>query len=104
MRSRYTAFSLGLSKYIIQTTHPLNNDYKENKSTWEQEILQFSNNFDFEKLTILEFLEPTLTHPNISYVTFTAQISLNGQDNSFTEKSKFEKIENRWLYLEGVQI
>lgn len=104
MRSRYTAYALGLSKYIIQTTHPLNNDFQEDTISWEKEISKFSNDFTFEKLTILEFIDTNNTNQNISYVTFKAQISLNGQDNSFTEKSKFEKLENRWFYLSGVHL
>ena len=94
MRSRYSAYSLSLSKYIIQTTHPQNTDFKSDIPLWEKEILEFSNNYKFEKLTILEFEE----NGNISYVTFTAQLSLNGNDKSFTEKSRFEKVDNIWLY------
>lgn len=100
MRSRYCAYSLSLPLYIIKTTHPLNNDFIEDKNIWKQEIVEFSSNFDFEKLTILEFIE----NLDISYVTFTAKLKHNNTDQSFTEKSKFMKIDNKWLYLSGEQL
>lgn len=100
MRSRYTAYKLSLAKYIIKTTHKNNIDYTKDFLSWEKEILQFSTNFTFEKLKILEFIEGN----EISYVTFHAKLTLNGKDNSFTEKSKFEKVDNRWLYLSGVHL
>jgi SEC-C motif-containing protein len=98
MRSRYTAYSLCNTNYIIQTTHPRNNDYQENKILWANEIIEFSKNYTFEKLTIINFID---TKPT-SYVTFTAQISFEGNDHTFTEKSSFEKIDNIWTYLEAV--
>lgn len=84
----------------MQTTHPLNSDFKVNTKTWGKEIRQFSQEYSFEKLTILEFVD----NDTQSFVTFTAQISLNGKDCSFTEKSKFVKIDKNWLYLLGEQV
>ena len=100
MRSRYTAYSMQNAKYIIKTTHPDNIDYHENKILWEQEILDFSKNFTFEKLTVLEFIE----NDPISFVTFIAQISSGADDHTFREKSSFKKINNCWLYLNAVKI
>jgi len=34
-------------------------------------------------------------------VTFVAHLSQNQQDASFTEKSYFEKVNGKWLYLNG---
>jgi len=100
MRSRYTAYFLGNAKYIIKSTHPKNIDYQGNTILWEKEILEFSQNYTFEKLSILEFVENEPT----SYVTFKAQINYKGNDHSFTEKSAFEKINNVWMYLKAVNI
>jgi len=97
MRSRYCAYFLNNAKYIIKTTHPKNIDFKQDTQKWEYEILDFSQNFTFEKLSILEFIDNTPT----SYVTFTAQISSNNEDHTFTEKSSFEKINAQWLYLKA---
>jgi SEC-C motif-containing protein len=98
MRSRYSAYFLADPKYIIKTTHPFNIDFQEDKILWEKEILEFSLNYTFEKLTIIEFIE---TEPT-SFVTFRAQISCEGNDHTFCEKSSFERINNAWLYLKAV--
>ncbi|MDC0933417.1 YchJ family metal-binding protein [Arcobacteraceae bacterium] len=100
MRSRYTAYALNNAKYIIKTTHPHNIDFQENKTLWEKEILEFSQNFTFEKLTIHEFIDAEPT----SYVTFRAQITSNGNDHTFTEKSSFKKIDNAWVYFQATSI
>ena len=100
MRSRYTAYSICDAKYIIKTTHPLNKDFMEDKDIWKEDINNFSSEFKFQKLTILEFIEKT----DISYVTFTAKLEHNNTDQSFTEKSKFTKINNNWFYLSGEHI
>lgn len=98
MRSRYSAYFLANAKYIIKTTHPLNIDFQEDKISWEKEILEFSQNYTFEKLTILEFIESETT----SFVTFRAQITCEKNDHTFREKSSFKKINNTWMYLKAV--
>jgi SEC-C motif domain protein len=98
MRSRYSAYALNLPDYIIETTHPRNAQYAENKAQWRQSISHFSKITSFPKLVILEFKE----NQNSATVTFTAHLLQDGRDASFTEKSSFEKVNNRWLYLSGV--
>jgi len=100
MRSRYSAFFLSLPKYIIKTTHKDNVDYTQDITQWENDIVYFTQNFNFEKLTIIDHIPGN----TISFVTFKAQISSHGKDETFCEKSKFERINNRWLYLSGEQI
>jgi len=100
MRSRYSAYYLSNAKYIIKTTHPLNIDYQNDFISWEKDILDFSTNYTFEKLDILEFIESEAT----SFVTFRAQITCEGNDHTFCEKSSFEKINNKWLYLNAVNV
>lgn len=97
MRSRYSAFALKNSKYIIKTTHEQNSDYTKDIKSWENSILDFSSTCEFRKLEILDFIDGE----NESYVTFKAYIFCNGEDNSFTEKSKFLKEQNMWLYHSG---
>ncbi len=98
MRSRYAAYALGLADYIIATTHPSNPDYSAPTEQWKQEILAFSNQTRFLGLTIHTFLDG----PSEAYVAFTAHLEQNGIDASFTEKSRFFKEGERWLYTEGI--
>lgn len=97
MRSRYSAYVLDLPDYIIETTHPASPQYTDNKFTWKRRISQFSRNFSFDRLEVLDFKERN----TLATVVFTAHISQNNQDASFTEKSYFEKINGRWLYRAG---
>jgi SEC-C motif-containing protein len=92
MRSRYSAYALGLADYIIKTTHPQNEQPLSRET-----IQQFSASTQFKNLEILKIEEG----PKTSTVTFKASLMNNGQDISFTEKSLFEKIGDQWLYLSG---
>jgi len=97
MRSRYVAYALQIPKYIIDTTHKDNKDYLDDKNLWESQILDFCINYDFKSLEIIDFIDENLE----SFVTFRVQLLYKNEDNSFTEKSKFLKIDGRWLYHSG---
>ena len=98
MRSRYSAYALGLSDYIIDTTHPKNPRYHPNRSEWKKEIDQFVGLTDFVDLEVIAHSEKG----DQGTVTFNAYLRQQGKDASFTEKSRFEKVDGRWLYLDGV--
>lgn len=97
MRSRYAAYALRLADYIMQTTHPLNRSYLIDQERWKKEILSHYGNTEFYGLSILEFIDGS----SEAYVTFTAQLRQKNRDVSFTEKSRFLKVGNRWLYESG---
>jgi SEC-C motif-containing protein len=99
MRSRYSAYSLNLPDYLMATTHPKNEQYMEDASAWKQSIQQFTKNTLFKSLEILDASEDGAN----ATVTFRAGLMQGLKDISFTEKSSFEKIDGRWLYLDGVK-
>lgn len=88
MKSRFSAYATGEVKYIQKTA--TNQDDTDS-------IKEFCKNSEFKKLEILEFVDGE----NEAYVTFRATIFQGDKDISFTEKSRFLKIEDRWLYVEG---
>jgi len=96
MRSRYSAYALNISSYIVATTHPASPEYSENLFSWKRSISKFSTSTSFQKLEILDFKEKN----TLATVTFTAYIHQE-QDATFTEKSYFEKIGSKWLYRGG---
>lgn len=100
MRSRYAAYALGLSDYIIQTTHPENPGFQKDTAKWQKEIEFFSQHTLFQKLEILDAND---SEP-LAYVIFRAHLMQRGQDASFTEKSFFKKQNGYWLYLSGTPI
>lgn len=85
MRSRYSAYALGLADYVLASS-----EYQDDKD----KILQFCNTTRFEDLDILDFIDGETK----AYVTFKATLSQNGHDASFFEKSEFEKINGKWFY------
>mgnify|MGYP000235036034 CR=1 FL=1 len=93
MRARYSAFALRDVDFIMHTTHPDSPHRKKDKRLWVAEILAFAQQTQFVALTILETTEDT--------VTFRAGLMQNLRDSSFTEKSSFERIKGKWLYVTG---
>lgn len=97
MRSRYCAYAMGLTDYIMDTSHPDNPNYTEDKKAWKTEIAQFCKIAKFPGMKVIEFVDGDDT----SFVTFNAFVTVGREDASFTEKSKFIKKDGRWLYLDG---
>jgi len=97
MKSRYSAYVVGDVNYIIKTTHQENPDFTLALKQWKNDILSFSKNSDFKKLTILDFVDLGLE----AFVTFEVKLYINNQDETFIEKSRFLKEDDRWLYHSG---
>lgn len=97
MKSRYCAYALEKSEYIILTTHKDNVDFQSDIKSWNNDILDFCKNTKFEKLEILEFIDSI----EESFVTFKATLLQHNKDASFCEKSRFLKIDGKWLYVDG---
>jgi len=94
MRSRYSAYAVGDSSYIIKTTHPDNSDYTSNIKNWKESILSFSKQTNFLSLEIIDFIDGE----EEAFVTFNARLS----SGDLKEKSRFLKLYGRWLYADGV--
>lgn len=85
MKSRYSAYALKLSDYIIETTHPNNPHYDRDLARWKVSIDEFCYNTLFLNLEILSHSY----NKSEGYVTFKAYLEQKGQDVSFEEKSHF---------------
>lgn len=94
MRSRYSAYALGMVEYIIATTHPNNPDASIALSDWQKAIGDFAKTTYFRGLKILEYVDGE----EEAFVTFEATLS----DGIMKEKSRFLKVEGKWLYESGV--
>ncbi len=95
MKSRYSAYVVGNSEYIIKTTHKSNNDFTNDTKTWKNSIEDFSYYSEFKSLEILDFIDGE----SEAFVTFKANIFQDNNDVSFTEKSRFLKENDFWLYV-----
>ena len=98
MKSRYTAYAICNSEYIVQTTHKNNSDYTKDISTWKLSIEDFSKYSEFRSLKILDFIDGD----SEAYVTFQASIFQDNKDISFIEKSRFLKDNSKWYYVDGI--
>ncbi|AXH10992.1 hypothetical protein CP960_10730 [Malaciobacter halophilus] len=98
MRSRYSAFALCKVDYIIKTTHYENPEFTLNKKRWQNDIFNFCSYTDFKNLEILESEDGQ----EESFVTFKATLYQNNLDASFTEKSRFLKVDGNWYYVDGI--
>ena len=97
MRSRYSAYAKGIVDYILETTHPDHPDAKRPEDVRRKEIEEFCHTTVFKGLKILDVREGDMK----GMVKFTAYLYMDGKDFSFTEKSTFEKVLGKWLYLKG---
>ena len=97
MKSRYSAFAFANANYIILTTHEKNPDFTTDLKSWKEDILDFSENTKFEKLDILDFKDGEIE----SFVTFKVTLWQGQKDISFVERSRFLKVDKKWLYVNG---
>lgn len=94
MRSRYTAYAVGAVQHILNTTDPEGPHFQPNSRQWFDEVRAFSSAMSFEGLVIHESHEDG----NEGSVSFSATLSQNGHDRSFSENSRFVQRNGRWLY------
>ncbi len=97
MRSRYCAYARGLVEYIMATTHPDGPHQEDDPGAWADGIRAFTSNHRFVGLTILDHEESG----DEGWVSFRAGLELAGEDASFSERSRFLRVEGRWFYRDG---
>ena len=95
MKSRYSAYAVGDSAYIIKTTHPNNSDYTDDIKNWRESIELFCKDTEFLGLEIMEFIDGD----DEAFVTFKAKLS----SGDMIEKSWFLKVEGRWVYYKLIK-
>jgi SEC-C motif-containing protein len=87
MRSRYCAYVLGLHDYLLDTWHPSTRP----PSVDEQPAgLRWLG---------LELRRSSLDGPDRATVEFIARSKLGGRAHRLHETSRFERVDNRWLYV-----
>lgn len=93
MKSRYSAYVVGLSHHIIRTTHPDNPEYDADIKAWGRSIETFSRNTLFLGLEIQAYHE----RGKEAYVTFVAEMD----SGKMRERSRFVCEDGVWLYVDG---
>lgn len=90
MRSRYTAYVLGNATYLLATWHPRTRPgsldlAQEPRPRWLG----------------LQVKRHESLGPERARVEFVARYKIGGRAHRLHETSRFEKVEGRWLYLDG---
>lgn len=93
MRSRFSAYALGLVDYIISTTDPQGPVYKRPEASWRASLVDWCTTTQFLGLMILDSKGDT--------VTFRADLVQHGKLSPFIEQSLFKQVNGRWYYHSG---
>ena len=103
MRSRYAAYALGLTAYIVATTDPDGPAWEGHAGdeVWRASIQRFSRATRFCGLDILDAPTP---HGATGTVTFRARLLQAGADATFAERSAFVHRGGNWRYHRGERV
>jgi SEC-C motif domain protein len=89
MRSRYTAFALGLEQYLLMTWHPRHRPTS----------LEFEPRQKWLGLTIVEAATSDDDHAEVEFI---ARFRIGGGSAArLHERSRFVREGQRWLYVDG---
>ncbi len=89
MRSRYSAYVLGLSDYLLATWHP---------STRPAGLDADPAGLRWLGLEVHGHHQQDQTHATVEFV---ARSKLGGRAQRMHEISRFERVDGRWYYLDG---
>lgn len=90
MRSRYSAYVLGLEDYLRDTWHPATRPARLD--------LQGVPRPQWQGLTVKVHVPVDDDHVTVEFV---ARYKLNGRAFRLHEVSRFERVDGRWLYRDG---
>ncbi|MBI3508597.1 MAG: hypothetical protein HY069_03030 [Chlamydiia bacterium] len=96
MRSRYSAYALDLSAYILRTTHPKSPYFEKDRKKWQESVHLFSQTTRFLSLEIHGWGD--------DWVSFTAHLEQQGKKVLLKEKSHFEKLHDKWFYHSALSL
>jgi SEC-C motif domain protein len=89
MRSRYSAYVLGLAPYLLQTWHPRT---RPEQLSLDEPGLRWLG---------LEVRLHRLIDANHAEVEFIARSKQGGRAQRLHERSRFERVDGRWFYVDG---
>lgn len=98
MRSRYTAYSLGMCAYLWQTLAREHPDKQRAESAFVGALTQALDAQRFAGLRVLEHSADA----DPGWVLFYARVYVRGADHSFAELSRFVREDGRWRYASGL--
>ena len=92
MRSRFTAFALGLDGYLLSTWHP----------STRPATIDLDDGTSWRRLQIVDTAAGG-PDDDTGIVEFRASFrDSDGTAGVLHERSRFERLDGRWVYLDGV--
>lgn len=88
MRSRYSAFVLGRTDHLLATWHPRT---RPATLTLDADVRWLG----------LEVRAARATAPDQAEVEFVARSRQHGRGQRLHERSRFERVDGRWFYVDG---
>lgn len=90
MRSRYSAFALGLEQYLLDSWH----------ASTRPDGVELDGDTEWRRLQIVD---TTLGGPSDDegFVEYRASFRSEGKAGLLEERSRFTREEGRWLYVDG---
>ena len=95
MRSRFSAFKLGLVDYLLATHHS-----SQHQANERQSLVSSCESYHWQKLCVLKNFPVNGTQ---GQVAFAAYFEKDGQTSVLCELSDFVFEDGRWLYTTGQQ-
>ena len=102
MRSRWSAFALGLGAYLFDTLASEHPDRAAPRAAAIRELSRARERQRFLRLTVI--LAPSPGDADEGEVLFHARIFEKGQDRSFAELSRFVLADGQWGYASGILV
>ncbi|MFC8079345.1 YchJ family protein [Streptomyces sp. NPDC057307] len=90
MRARYSAFAVGNEPYLLSSWHPATRPSR----------VDLDPAMRWAGLEILATTEGSAFHTT-GTVTFRARYARRGEEGALHERSRFERHEGAWVYVEG---
>ena len=95
MRSRYSAYVLHLTEYLINTTHP-----NSRTKGLERNIRCSFDSTEWLGLTIKNTQNGN-EDDKVGKVEFIAEFTENGKRGALHELSRFSRYQGNWVYIDG---
>ena len=99
MRSRFTAFCLGLPEYLWDTLHSQNEASVQGKDAYCAKIARAPQTMQKCTLRVLDTREPD-AH-GVAQVLFYADIAVHKRSRAFVEQATFVQENGEWRYIAG---
>ena len=105
VRARYSAYCYRLPDFLIETTDPQGEEWRTDVKAWKKELLQFSDEIDFQSFAAEEAAEAAANAQGEACVsvpfraTFLKKGTINIMD--LCETSTLVQRDASWLYARG---